>query len=80
LNTAILNELPPASQLITTGFHARAILTQGRHDCVRRDFSSRHAHSFKCSLLIWIEMVQLLLDHLPDAVGHTQLDRFNIRN
>ncbi|HQR38652.1 MAG TPA: hypothetical protein PLF26_09640 [Blastocatellia bacterium] len=76
VNAAVLNELMSPGQFVEPIFHLRSILAEGGDHRERREFRSRYACRLERSLLIRIEMIELLLDHLSDAVGHADLDAF----
>src|SRR4051812_6770223 len=77
LDSGILNELTLTSQFIASGFYSRTIFQHpGRHER-SREFRSRHACRLQRSLLARREVLDLLLDHLPNTFGYAELHVLN---
>src|SRR5689334_21160469 len=80
LHTAVLNKVTATSQFVTAGFNYRAVFIQTGYQRKGWKLGARDAGGFQRSLLIRVEMIYLLLDHLFDAIGHTEFDLVDWRH
>src|SRR5262249_14548025 len=80
VEAAILNELPVASQFIAPGFQSRSIFVQFTGYRKGRKLGAGDTRCLAYSLVVYIEMIDLLVNHLPDAVRHTKLNVFDFDN
>src|SRR5262249_34747957 len=80
VEAAILQEPPAASQFIAPGFQSPSIFVPVTGHRKGRKLGSRDTGCRGNSLVGYIEMIDLLVNHLPDAVRHTKLNVFDFDN
>src|SRR5262245_17693736 len=76
----MLNELLTPGQFIATDFRNRRVLSQACHHCHCRKLRAGSAGRFEYALALWIEMINLFVDHLLDAFRHSDIDVFDLSN